>query len=153
MLADEDLAHEAVQDAFLSVFRSIDRFREDADLGTWLHRIVVNAALMKLRQSARRPEVSLESLLPVFTEDGHHVDRVRTWPQTAESQLMQAETRAMVRAVIDRLPPTARTIVVLRDIEELSVAETARVLGISENAVKIRLHRAHQALQTLLTGP
>jgi hypothetical protein len=62
---------------------------------------------------------------------------------------MQAETQAGVRAIIDRLPPNARRVVMLRDIEEKSVSETARILGISENAVKIRLHRARQALQAL----
>ncbi len=147
LLRDEDLAGEAVQDAFLNAFRSIGRFREDARLATWLHRIVVNAALMKLRRAARRPEISLDSLANGVAEDTRH-DATR--PRAADDDLVQEELRATVRAAIERLPPTGRSVIMLRDIEERSVAETARVLGVSENAVKIRLHRAHQALQKAL---
>ena len=76
---DED-ARDAVQDAFLSAFRSLDSFEGQAKLSTWLHRIVVNAALMKLRARKRRPEESIEELLPRFLEDGHQAEPATPWP-------------------------------------------------------------------------
>ena len=75
---------------------------------------------------------------------------MQSLPVSVETALASAETRAQVRACIAQLPDQYRAVIVLRDIEELSTAEAAQVLGISENAVKIRLHRAHQALRTLL---
>jgi RNA polymerase sigma-70 factor, ECF subfamily len=150
LMRNEDDAREALQDAFLQAFRSIRFFREQARLSTWLHRIVVNAALMRLRAASRRPQVVSEELLPHFDAEGHHADPVRPLPMSPEDALEHHETRAQVRAAIAELPEQYRAVIVLRDFEELSSAEAAQVLGISENAVKIRLHRARQALRTLL---
>jgi RNA polymerase sigma-70 factor (ECF subfamily) len=150
LLRNEDEAHDAVQDAFLQAFRSFARFRADCKLSTWLHRIVVNAALMKLRARRREPEQSIDDLLPQFVEDGHWAHAVPDWREPADVALQRHETRALVRELIDRLPETYRTVLVLRDIEELDTEEAARVLGITPNAVKIRLHRARQALRGLL---
>ncbi|MGH7966890.1 MAG: RNA polymerase sigma factor [Candidatus Binatia bacterium] len=150
LLRNEEDARDAVQDAFLSAFRAFDDFAESAQLSTWLHRIVVNAALMKLRTRRRRPEESIDDLLPNFLEDGHHAQPVTEWRETAEVAMQRGETRAIVRECIDRLPETYRTVLLLRDIEDLDTEEAARLLGISSNAVKVRLHRARQALRTLL---
>ena len=147
--AEED-ARDAVQDAFLSAFRAIDRFEGDARLSTWLHRIVVNAALMKLRSRQRKPEISIEELLPKYLEDGHHADPPSLWQRSAESLLEQHELRHAVRDQIDRLPDNYRTVLLLRDIEEFTTDETAQILDVTENAVKIRLHRARQALRELI---
>ena len=152
-LQDEDLARDAVQDAFLSAFRSIDGFDGDSQLSTWLHRIVVNAALMKLRTRRRKPEQSIEPMLPAFAEDGHHAVPVVAWTESAEHALIRGETRARVRQAIAELPETYRTVLLLRDIEERSTREAADALGITENALKLRLHRARQALATKLTTP
>jgi RNA polymerase sigma-70 factor (ECF subfamily) len=149
-LQDEDLARDAVQDAFLSAFRAIQGFDGESQLSTWLHRIVVNAALMKLRTRRRKPELSIEPLLPAFQEDGHHAMPVVPWTESAEHALLRSETRARVRGAIAELPDTYRTVLLLRDIEELSTKEAADVLGITENALKLRLHRARQALATKL---
>ena len=150
-LQDEDLARDAVQDAFLSAFRSIHAFDGDAQLATWLHRIVVNAALMKLRTRRRKPEQSIEPMLPAFAEDGHHAGRpVVAWTASAEEALLRREARKRVRAAIADLPERYRTVLLLRDIEERSTREAADLLGITENAVKLRLHRARQALATRL---
>jgi RNA polymerase sigma-70 factor (ECF subfamily) len=146
---DED-ARDVLQDALLSAFRSLNRFQGDARLGTWLHRIVVNTALMKLRTRRRRPEESIEPLLPAFQADGHFVEQFSHWKEGVEAGLSQAETRTIVRNLIDRLPESFRTVLLLRDIEGLDTEETARVLETTPNAVKIRLHRARQALRTLL---
>jgi RNA polymerase sigma-70 factor (ECF subfamily) len=144
----EDAA-DAVQDAFLSAFRSIHAFEGHARLGTWLHRIVVNHALMRLRRRKRRPTVRIDDVLPTFDETGHHTRPVRPW-RDADDGLVRAETRAQVRECIDRLPETYRTVLLLRDIEGLDTDETARLLGTNNAVVKTRLHRARQALRTLL---
>jgi RNA polymerase sigma-70 factor (ECF subfamily) len=150
-LHDEEAARDAVQDAFLSAFRGIHNFDGEAQLGTWLHRIVVNAALMKLRTRRRKPEQSIEPMLPAFAEDGHHASRpVIAWTESAEQALLRREARERVRAAIADLPESYRTVLLLRDIEERSTREAADLLGITENALKLRLHRARQALATKL---
>jgi len=150
IVGTEEDARDAVQDAFLNAFRSLDRFEGNAKLSTWLHRIVVNAALMKLRTRKRKPEQSIESMLPSFLDDGHHEERFKSWDEPVDTLMERAETRELVRQQIDALPEGYRTVLVLRDIEGLDTEETAKVLGLSVNATKIRLHRARQALRSLL---
>lgn len=150
LLRNEDDARDAVQTAFLSAFRGLTGFTGDCRVSTWLHRIVVNAALMMLRSRRRRPEESIEALLPTFDATSHHVDAPVPWKRNQQSEFERGECRTLVRRCIDRLPDSYRTVLMLRDIEELDTAETACLLGCSENAVKVRLHRARQALRTLL---
>ena len=147
--SEEDRA-DAVQDAFLSAFRSLDSFAGNSSLATWLHRIVVNACLMKLRRQSRKREVSIDALLPTFDETGHHTGSMHTWREDVPALLERAERRGAVREAIDRLPEPYRAVLLLRDIEELSTEEAAEQLGITTGAVKTRLHRARQALRTLL---
>jgi RNA polymerase sigma-70 factor, ECF subfamily len=149
-LRTEEDSEDAVQDAFFSAFRSLDGFEGNSALGTWLHRIVVNVCLMKLRTQARSREVRIEDLLPTFDETGHHSRPVWPWGDQAVAQLTQAETRAHVRTCIDQLPYPYRQVLLLRDIEELDTEQTAQHLGINPGAVKTRLRRARQALRTLL---
>jgi RNA polymerase sigma-70 factor (ECF subfamily) len=149
-LRNEEDARDAVQDAFLSAFRSIGSFDGDARLSTWLHRIVVNAALMKLRTRRRKPETPIEELLPAFAEDGHMAGPVSRWGQGADLELERAEDRARVQKAIAALPESYRTVLLLRDIEELDTEETARLLEMTVPAVKTRLHRARLALRGLL---
>lgn len=143
-------AQDAVQEAFLSAFRSLDLFRGRCRLSTWLHRIVVNAALMKLRGASRRPETPIEDYLPRFDETGHHAAPVEDWAVSSEGALLSRETSERVRAAIETLPVSYRMVLVLRDIEEFSTEETAQVLSLTRTAVKVRLHRARLALRTLL---
>ncbi len=150
LLVREDDAQDALQDAFLSAFRAIEDFAGQSQLGTWLHRIVVNAALLKLRRQRGRPEVQIEAMLPAYLEDGHAAEPAADWQECAQDVLSKRELRASVRAAIEELPEAYRTVLKLRDIEELDTRETAALLGIAENAVKVRLHRARQALRTLL---
>ena len=149
-LRNEEDARDAVQEALISAFRSIDRFHGEAKLSTWLHRIVVNAALMKLRSRKRGAEESIEELLPTFLDDGHMARPAQEWREDCHSELERKETREYVRGCIEKLPETYRTILLMRDIEELDTEEAAQLLEITPNAVKIRLHRARQALRTLL---
>ena len=150
MLRDEDAARDAVQDAMLSAVRAIGTFDGNSRLSTWLHRIVVNAALMRIRSRQRKPEQSLEPLLPRFDEDGHHAEAVISWSDSAEHIIERDQTRVLVRAAIDELPESYRVVVMMRDIDGMSTLEAAEAFGITENALKLRLHRARQALATIL---
>ena len=147
--SDED-AQDVLQSAYLSAFRALNDFKGASHLSTWLHRIVVNTALMKLRSRRRKPEESIEVLLPAFQEDGHHVEQFSEWCAPADRLIERKETRATVRACIEQLPENYRTVLMLRDIEELSTQEVAETLTMTPTAVKVRLHRARQALSTLL---
>ena len=151
-LRSEADACDALQDAFLCAFKSIDTFKGDSQLSTWLHRILVNSALMHLRAKRSCAEADageLDELLPQFDTAGNWIDeRIHSAPPHA---LFEAsETRAMVRRCIDLLPDNYRIVLILRDIEELDTEQTAQQLGINPGAVKTRLHRARQALRTLL---
>jgi RNA polymerase sigma-70 factor (ECF subfamily) len=146
---DED-ARDAVQEGFLLAFRGLPSFGERCRLGTWLHRIVVNAALMKIRQRERKPEAPIDDLLPEYLADGHHATEFDEWRLPAPQRILRDEVRTRVRAAIDRLPESYRTVLMLRDIDEIDTPEVAALLGCTPNAVKIRLHRARQALRTLL---
>ena len=146
---DED-AKDVLQSAYLSAFLALNDFEGACQLSTWLHRIVVNSALMKLRSRRRKPEESIEVLLPAFQEDGHHVEQFSEWSTPADQLMERKETRATVRACIEQLPENYRAVLKLRDIEELSTQEVSEMLGMTPTAVKVRLHRARQALSTLL---
>jgi RNA polymerase sigma-70 factor, ECF subfamily len=139
-----------LQSAYLSAFRALKEFEGSCQLSTWLHRIVVNTALMKLRSRRRKPEESIETLLPAFLEDGHHVEQFSDWSTPADQLIEREETRVTVRNSIDRLPDNHRLVLMLRDIEERPTQEVAELLGLTITAVKVRLHRARQALSTLL---
>ena len=145
-----DDAQDIVQSAYLNAFRSVGQFQGQCLIGTWLHRIVVNTALMKLRSRRRRPETSIDDLLPAFQSDGHHVEQFSDWCAPADELVQRAQTREIVRACIDQLADNYREVLILRDIEELSTEEAARALSMTPTAVKVRLHRARQALSTLL---
>jgi RNA polymerase sigma-70 factor (ECF subfamily) len=147
---DETDAQDAVQDAFLSAFKAIGSFEGGSSLGTWLHSIIVRACLMKLRTKRRHDESSIEELLPQFQADGHRVNPGKRWSAPLEDVVQREEGRALVRRCIEQLPETHRTILLLRDIEEYDTDETAKLLDVSQSVVKTRLHRARQALRTLL---
>jgi RNA polymerase sigma-70 factor (ECF subfamily) len=134
---DTDDAADAVQNAFVSAFQAMGSFAATSRLATWLHRITVNACLMKLRQRKRSRLVSLDdALLPAAELDHDAVSR--------------AETSQQVRTAIERLPASYREVIRLRDLVGLDTEETASRLGTTKAVVKIRLHRARQALRTLL---
>jgi RNA polymerase sigma-70 factor (ECF subfamily) len=137
-LGDTDDAADAVQEAFVSAFKGIGSFAGTARLGTWLHRITVNACLMKLRGRKRRAEVRLD----------HRFDPVDRAVRT--DNVSQSELVARVRVSIDRLNPDQRQVIQLRDLDGLDTARAAERLGITESALKVRLHRARKALRVML---
>ena len=150
ILRNEEDARDAVQEAFAAAFKDVGRFEGRSQLGTWLHRIAVNAALCRLRTLQRHPERSIEDLLPHFGEDEHQIDPPAPWKETSAAALQRQESCELVRRCIDQLPEIYRTVLLLRDIEEISTEDTARLLDTSQGVVKTRLHRARQALRALL---
>ena len=149
LVRHEEDARDCVQEAFLQAFRNIEKFEQRASLGSWLHRIVVNAALMKLRARGRRPEQSIEDLLPQFDADGQRLEPEAELAVSLEL-LERREVREAVRRSIDQLPDGYRNVLLIRDIEGYDTEETAALLGLTPGAVKTRLHRARAALKTLL---
>ncbi len=149
-LRRDDLAEDAVQEAFLQAFKNIARFEGGSKLSTWLHRIVVNACLMRLRKASRSRETSIEDLLPRYGADSHRLEPAGEWVETGEAAAELREQQELVRASIDKLPESYRNVLLLRDIEQLNTAETAKLMDLSINATKIRLHRARQALRQIL---
>jgi RNA polymerase sigma-70 factor (ECF subfamily) len=114
--SNSDEAQDAVQEAFLSAFKALPTFDGRSKLGTWLHRIVVNASLMKLRSQRRHPVQSIEELLPQYLEDGHRKSPSPRW-KNVDCELEKAETRQVIRDQIAKLPEAYRTVLLLRDIE------------------------------------
>ncbi|MBZ0170664.1 ECF RNA polymerase sigma-E factor [Candidatus Methylomirabilis lanthanidiphila] len=139
-------AEEVLQDVFLTIYRKIASFEHRSAFSTWLYRITVNTALMKLR--GRGPvQESIDEYLPQFTRDGRHARMVVDFTQGPEKQLLRKEREQVVREVIEALPPDYKVVLVLRDLEGLSNEEVAEVIGASVLAVKARLHRARLVLR------
>src|SRR5213080_1088846 len=140
-------AEEVVQDAFWTVVRKIDTFRGESAFGSWLYRIVANAAYQKLRgRPGGRRELSLDELLPFFDESGH-VTPTADWSPRVDDPSLQAELRTALTAAIDELPAAYRIAFVLRDVEGRSNLEIAEALGLSVPLVKTRVHRARLFLR------
>jgi RNA polymerase sigma-70 factor (ECF subfamily) len=135
-------AEEILQDTFLQAWRKIDTFRGEARFGTWLYRIATNTALMRKRAARRRPTESLEALLPQFDESGLLADLDYQRSARADELLERAELAQRAREALDLLDENYRAVFVLRDLEEMSTEEAARVLEITPEAVRQRLHRA-----------
>ena len=149
-LKNEEAAQDCVQEAFLAAFKALDRFEGRSTLATWLHRITVNAALQALRRRGAKDEVAIEPWLPTFDEEGFLEGPSQLTAANAEDLLARDDVRAEVRAAIDRLPTSYRNVLLLRDIEGLSMTEVAEMLEVSENNAKVRLHRARTALKKQL---
>jgi len=143
-------ASDAAQDALITALKRIHDLKEPAALEGWLNRIVANAALARLRTRRRKRERPIEDLLPTFYEDGHRIGHKGNWTVTPGTPLESEEMRELVRACIDELQDGYRKVILLRDIMGLDTQHAADVLGIAANNVKVRLHRARQALRTLI---
>ena len=140
---------DAVQDAFVSAFQSIHSFEGESSLATWLHRITVNSCLMLLRSQGRHRSASLDELLPQFNDAGHHARAIVRWDDTF-AQVSTNEQRALVRSCIEQVPEPYRSVLLLRDIEQLDTAQSAQLMGTSTSNIKTRLHRARQMLRTMI---
>ena len=130
---DRDLALDATQETFLTVFRKAGQFKGDAALGTWIYRIAVNTCYDQLRRAKRRKTDPIPD----------HLDPVDV---TAESAIDSAALRPEIRAALDGLPADFRAAIVLSDIEGMSMSEVAHVLGVPAGTVKSRLYRGRRLL-------
>ena len=150
ILKNDAEAEDAVQDAYLDAYRHMADFRGDAQVGTWLVRIVVNHALMRLRKQKR------ESVVVPFehNESADAADIVEDLPdertEAPPAAAIRAEVRRLLEQRIDELPIAFRTVFMLREVEEMSVDETADVLGIPPATVRTRLFRARALLRQAL---
>lgn len=148
MVNDPVDAEEVLQETFISACKNIQKFEGRSALGTWLHRIATNAALMHLRKR-KKNQVSLDA--PIEVQDGDDVYReIQGWDYAPDDHAMNSEIRDVLETAIAELPESLRTVFVLREIEGYSTTETARILDISVSAAKVRLHRARLRLRKLL---
>ena len=139
---------DALQETFLSVYRNIGRFKGGSSLSTWIYRIAVNAALMKMRRRKNEQKhIPIEEYMPEFDDTGHRVAVVPDWHPAVDQLLLNKELGSMLRGWIAELAPEYRTVFLLRDQEELSNEQVADILGLSVAAVKSRLHRARLYLR------
>ncbi len=152
MVKDDDLAADVVQDAFLNVFRKLDTFQGNSKFSSWIYRVIVNAALMKLRKKKRRAEVALDALGPTFLDDGHHAVTVSQWSMRGDQAALNQELRDQIVAAVDELEPKYQTVFLLKEVEGLSLEEIGSVMDLSVPAVKSRLHRARLFLRATLEG-
>jgi RNA polymerase sigma-70 factor (ECF subfamily) len=144
-------AEEAIQDAFWSVVRKIDTFRGDSAFGSWVYRIVSNAAYQKIRRRQRIFfDIPLDEVLPPFHE-GRHAGLISDWSSGIDDPAVQTELRSVLSSAVSELPAHYRAVLVLHDIEGLSMAEVADALGISVPTVKSRAHRARLSLRKRLS--
>jgi RNA polymerase sigma-70 factor, ECF subfamily len=145
---NEEDAQDVVQDAFLKAYQNLEQFQGNSKFYTWLVRIAVNEALMRLRKRRTDRTVSLDE--DVETEEGSMPREVADWSPNPEQIYGQSELGDILKKTIQGLPPGFRTVFVLRDIEGLSTEETAEMLGLSVPAVKSRLLRARLQLRERL---
>ena len=144
ILRHEEDTQDALQDTFVSAYRALPRFRQDAKFSTWIYRIATNAALMKAR--ARRTNlVSLDN--PGEDGEAKTVWELPDWSATPDEELLSGETRQVMEDAIQALPAEQRAAFVLHDVQNLSSAETAEAMGITVSAVNSRLHRARVFLR------
>jgi len=150
MCGHREDAEEVAQETLLKVFESADQLREPEKVKAWVFRIAKNACLTKRRKSIFAParELSLDEFMPGRRQDG---DRLRLeiadWSALPDGTTLRSEMKALLEKAIRELPETYRSVILLRDIEELSTQETAQILELSEDVVKTRLHRARLAIR------
>ncbi len=152
LVRDPDEAGSLVQETFLQAFRSLDAFRGHSKVSTWIYGIAMNVTHDHLRKKTRRRQVlserDIDELQPHFTWRGTHTERYTAWDPAI--MMEQRERVNMVREAVNRLPERYRVVLTMRDLEELSTTEVAEALSISEGSVRVRLHRARNALRKLL---
>jgi RNA polymerase sigma-70 factor, ECF subfamily len=150
ILGDDDEAQSVLQETYLQAYQRLHTFRRESKLTTWLYSIGINLARASLRKSRRLSSLEdhdVERMQPTFSR-GMYTDSFELWDPQKLTEL--SERRQLVHKAIARLPHDYKTVVILRDIEEQSTEEVARILDISGGAVRVRLHRARQALRKLL---
>ena len=149
LLQNEAEAEDAAQETAIKVYQNLDKFRGESQFRTWVLSIARNEGLARLRRIGSRREDSLDA--ETDEQSGDYTPAILTsWREVPADALEQKELGAMLRRAIEALPKIYRNVVLLRDIEEMDIRETAAALGISEASVKVRLHRARARLQKSL---
>jgi RNA polymerase sigma-70 factor (ECF subfamily) len=142
-----DDAWDCAQEALILAVRRFDQFEGRANVNSWLHRIAVNCALAHIRKRGSKAEVPIDDLLPSFDDDGFQTNPISVSEASAEEIMLRDDARRQVHDSIRALPDNHRTVLIMRDIEEMSVSEIAETLSVTENAAKVRVHRARSALR------
>jgi RNA polymerase sigma-70 factor (ECF subfamily) len=150
MLGSDTDAEDVTQDVLVQVIRKLDTFRGESAFPTWLHRVAVNAALSHRRKRANRQKLQATDPLEHFLDNGHFRHPIRPWAIAPSQQVLDQETRQLIEHAISRLPEIYRDVYVLGDVEGLSNAEIAEMLGLSLAAVKSRLHRGRLMMRDYL---
>ena len=153
LTGSEDDAADVLQETFLQVYRGLAGFRGESRFGTWLYRVATNAALMLRRARSRRPAQSLEAFLPRFDAAGVHAATPAELQVAAQADLLIDRQVLAQKALagIERLPDLYREAFVLRDLEEMTTDEVARILDLEPAAVRQRVHRARLMLRGYLS--
>ncbi len=150
-VSDRMVAEEVVQETWLALVRGIDRFEGRSSLKTWLFRVLTYQARRRAAHEDRIVSFSdMESPVVAaerFRADGHWAEGLPAWDDTPEEQLLSRETRALVESLIAQLSPRQRTVIVLRDIEGLSAAESCEILALTDSTERVLLHRARSRVR------
>jgi RNA polymerase sigma-70 factor (ECF subfamily) len=149
IVKNETDAEECAQDAVVNAYRNLAKFRGDSKFSTWLVTIVVNEARQKLRKAKRAKEDSLDEVLQ-GEEEEYAPAPLTDWREIPSEALERKELRETLQKAVSDLPDIYRQVFTLRDLQEMNVADTAKALGVNENIVKVRLHRARMMLQKSL---
>ena len=153
MCGQREDAEEVAQETLLKVFENFEDLREPGRVRPWVFRIAKNACLMKRRKSVFAParELSLDDFLPAMDHAGGHAKlEIADWSRLPDRQILQSELKQALDRAIGALPENYRSVILLRDVEELSTIETAQILDLTEDVVKTRLHRARLAVRQTL---
>lgn len=153
MCGHREDAEEVAQETLLKVFESFDQLREPEHVRSWVFRIARNACLMKRRKSVYAPtqELSLDEFMPAVHEHGDHIHlEIADWSNLPDARVLRSELKSVLDSAIAELPDIYRSVVLLRDVEELSTEETAKILDLSLDVVKTRLHRGRLAIRQKL---
>src|SRR5262249_31958216 len=150
MLGNDADAEDVTQDVLLQVVRKLDTFRGEADVGTWLHRITVNAALAHRSKRARLQEHEVHDEMDQLGADGHPHGVLRPWSIKPDQQALDQERQKIIEGAIANLPEIYRDVYVLADVEGLSNPEICTMLNLSLPAVKSRLHRGRMLMRNAL---
>jgi RNA polymerase sigma-70 factor (ECF subfamily) len=153
MCGQREDAEEVAQETLLKVFENFEDLREPERVRPWVFRIAKNACLMKRRKSVFAPsqELSLDDFIPAMDHEGSHAKlQIADWSRLPDRQVLQSELKQVLDRAIGALPVNYRSVILLRDVEELSTAETAQILDLTEDVVKTRLHRARLAVRQTL---
>ena len=150
ILKNDSDAEDVLQDAYLDAYRHIGKFRGGSELATWLTRIVINQALMRVRKERRRSSIVPFRSALIYETDSPEAQVPDQQSESPSASVIRAETRRMLERRIDELPVAFRTVFIMREVEEMSVEETARCLSITPATVRTRLFRARALLRESL---